>query len=205
MARTPVEEDRVPFDWETRFANDDTPWERGGIHPAFEDWRAARLFDAGDRVFIPGCGRAPEPEAFARLGLEVTGLDVANRAVSWQQRRFEEAGLTGTFLVADALTWRPDTPFDLYYEQTFLAALPPRLRGEYEQAAFEQLKPGGNLLALFMQKEEPGGPPYGCPIEAMRELFGPDRWQWPEEELRAYPHPGLEEKAEIAAVLTRKP
>lgn len=201
---TPVEEDRVPMDWETRFAHDDTPWERGGLHPAFEDWRAAGLYETGARVFVPGCGRSAEPEALARLGLEVTGLDVSQTAIAWQRRRFEEAGLTGTFLVADALTWRPETPFDLYYEQTFLCAIPPRLRPEYEEAAFEQLKPGGRLLALFMQKAERGGPPYGCGIEAMRALFGEARWQWPDGELPAWPYPGLGDKAERSAVLVRK-
>lgn len=204
MSRTPVEEDRVPVDWETRFANDDTPWERGALHPAFEHWRAQGLFEAGARVFVPGCGRSPEPEALARLGLHVTGLDLSGRAVAWQRKRFADAGLTGDFLVADALTFRPETPFDLYYEQTFLCAIPPRLRGEYEEAAFEQLGPGGRLLALFMQKAEPGGPPYGCDIEAMRALFPESRWRWPEGELPAWPHPGLEAKAERSAVLVRR-
>jgi len=201
---TPVEEDRVPFDWETRFANDDTPWERGALHPAFEDWRAQGLFRTGASVVVPGCGRALEPEAFARLGLHVTGLDVSERAIAWQRRRFAKAGLTGRFRVADALTWRPDDPFDLYYEQTFLCAIAPRLRREYEQAAFEQLKPGGRLLALFMQKDERGGPPYGCDLDAMRALFSDARWQWPDTPLPAYPHPSLGDKAERAAVLVRR-
>ena len=205
MTKTsPVEEDRVPFDWETRFANDDTPWERGAVHPAFEYWRGQGHFEAGLRVFVPGCGRSAEPEAFARLGLHVTGMDVAQSAIAWQEKRFAEAGLSGTFLEENALTWHPETPFDLFYEQTFLCAIHPHQREAYERAAYDQIRPGGKLLALFMQKEERGGPPYGCDLAAMHELFAPQRWDWPDGELPAFPHPRLGDKAERGAVLVRK-
>lgn len=200
----PADKDRTPFDWEARFRQNDTPWERSGLHPAFHDWAKAGLFKPGLRVFIPGCGRAPEPEAFARLGLEVTGLDVSESAIAWQRQRFAEAGLEGRFLVEDALAWRPQTPFDLYYEQTFLCAIAPRQRETYEQAAFEQLRPGGLLLALFMQNAERGGPPYGCGLDVMTALFPATRWIWPQAEPVAWPHPSLGGKAELAAVLERR-
>ncbi|PWE17274.1 thiopurine S-methyltransferase [Marinicauda salina] len=204
MAETEREEGRTGVDWEQRFRDDHAPWERKRLHPAFEMWRDAGLFPAGASVFLPGCGRSPEPLAFAKLGLKVTCLDVAPTALAWQRAQFEAAGLTAEFVEADGLAWRPETPFDLYYEQTFLCAISPTLRADYERAAYEQLRAGGKLLALFMQKKERGGPPYGCDMEDMGALFSADRWDWPDGEFPEVPHPDLADLRELAAVLVRR-
>lgn len=194
----------APMDWQAKFEANEAPWERGGLHPAFGHWRRMGLLEPGRTILVPGCGRAPEPQALARAGLAVTGIDIAPAAIDWQRRRFAETGLAGAFHLADGLDWRPDAPFDLYWEQTFLCAISPKLREAYERAAFDQIRPGGVLLALFMQKSEPGGPPYGCPVPAMRELFPDDRWVWPEDAPAAFPHPGLNRKAELAEPLVRR-
>jgi cyclopropane fatty-acyl-phospholipid synthase-like methyltransferase len=193
------------LDWEARFRAGDAPWERPGVHPALTDWADAGAFSAGESMLVPGCGRGAEPEAFARLGLDVTGVDMAPSAIDWQRARIAQENLTGHFLTADALAYRPDTPFDAVWEQTFLCAIHPRLRADWEAMAHASLKPGGSLFALFMQKDEPGGPPYGCDLGAMRTLLPDTRWIWPDGALIAYPHPGLSEKAELAARLIRRP
>ena len=196
--------DRTPMDWEQRFRDETTPWERPGLHPAFEAWRDAGDFESVDRIIVPGCGRAPELKAFAALGKSAIGADLSATALAWQKRQLDADGLTADLIEADILLWRPDAPLDGVYEQTFLCAIPPRLREEYEHAVHAWLKPGGKLFALFMQKEEMGGPPYGCSIPAMRELFPDDRWNWPDGELVPYPHPSLNGKPELATILTRR-
>ncbi|KAA5805349.1 methyltransferase domain-containing protein [Alkalicaulis satelles] len=201
MSQTPASDGP---DWEARFRDSDAPWERPGVHPALTDWAQDGAFDRRWRMLVPGCGRGTEPEAFARLGLSVTGVDMAPTAIAWQQARFDAAGLTGALLAADALAYRPDAPFDALWEQTFLCAIHPRLRPDWEMMAHACLKPGGVLFALFMQKDEPGGPPYGCGLDAMRQLLPGQRWIWPEGELKAYPHPGLNAKPELAARLIRR-
>jgi methyl halide transferase len=193
----------APVDWESRFRADDAPWEREGLHPAFAHWSAAGLLTPGASILVPGCGRGEEPLALARAGLKVTTIDIAPSAIAWQRARFADAGLEGEVVLANGLGWRPGTPFDLYWEQTFLCAISPKLRAAYERAARAQLRPGGVLLALFMQKDEPGGPPYGCALPAMRELFTADRWRWPEGEPPAFPHPGLSGKPELGVPLVR--
>ncbi|HCY56905.1 MAG TPA: thiopurine S-methyltransferase, partial [Oceanicaulis sp.] len=117
---------------------------------------------------------------------------------------FAEAGLTAHLEAGDALAYRPEAPFDLYWEQTFLCAIPPKLREAYEAGAHAQIRPRGVLLALFMQKEEMGGPPYGCGLPAMRTLFPDSRWNWPAGEPMAFPHPGLNAKKELAVALVRR-
>jgi methyl halide transferase len=195
---------RSPMDWEQRFADNTTPWERPGLHPAFEHWRDADAFDAVSHVIVPGCGRSPELKAFAALGKSAIGADLSPTALTWQKASLAQDGLNAELIEADILLWRPDAPLDAVYEQTFLCAIPPRLRVEYETAVFDWLKPGGQLFALFMQKDEPGGPPYGCAIPAMQELFPAERWDWPAAEPIAYPHPSLNGKPELAVILMRR-
>ncbi|MEO1038279.1 MAG: methyltransferase domain-containing protein [Pseudomonadota bacterium] len=191
-------------DWEARFRADDAPWERAGLHPAFQAWAEAGVLSDGARIFIPGCGRGAEVVEAARLGLDVAALDLSGTAIAWQGEHLDQAGLKAELVVGDGLAWRPTEPFDLVYEQTFLCAIQPGQRGDYEAMAQAVLRPGGKLLALFMQKQERGGPPYGCDLDAMRALFAPTRWSWPDVEPRAFPHPGLDDLAELAIVLTRR-
>lgn len=192
------------MDWDARFRADDAPWERKGLHPAFAHWQSLGLLQARKSIYVPGCGRGEEPLALAKAGLHVTAIDLSPTAIDWQKARFAEAGLSAYLEAGDALAFRPDTPFDLYWEQTFLCAIPPKMRETYEAAAHAQLRPGGVLLALFMQKEEMGGPPYGCALPAMRALFPDTRWQWPDDEPTAFPHPGLNGKAELGVALARR-
>jgi len=192
------------MDWDQRFRDDTTPWERPGLHPAFEDWRAKGAFNDLERVIVPGCGRSPELKAFAVLGKAAIGADLSATALDWQRENLATDNLKAELIEGDVLLWRPETPLDGIYEQTFLCAIPPQLRSEYEQTVHDWLKPGGKLFALFMQKEEMGGPPYGCAIPAMQKLFPASRWEWPETDPRAYPHPSLNGKPELAAILTRR-
>jgi len=197
-------ETRSALDWEARFAADTTPWERPGLHPAFVDWQASGDFSGLGSVIVPGCGRAPEVAAFADAGIPTIGADLSPTAINWQRKRLDECELTATLFEGDVLAWRPDAPLDGVYEQTFLCAIPPKLRPEYEQTIHAWLKPGGKLFALFMQKEERGGPPYGCDMDAMRELFSDTRWSWPDTDPTPYPHPSLNGKPELATILTRR-
>lgn len=115
----------------------------------------------------------------------------------------KDADLAANLVRADALTWRPGAPADLIYEQTFLCAIHPRARAAYEEAVHAWLKPGGRLLALFMQKAELGGPPYSCALDAMRTLFPDDRWIWPDDEPLRVEHHELD-LAEIAIALEKR-
>jgi len=201
-------EDTAPrqtgLDWDQRFIQDDAPWERQGVHPALSDWKSSGQLDAGQSIYIPGCGRSEEPLALAQMGLIVTALDLSPTAIQWQQEVFQSADQSGELVVGDGLNWRPATPFDRLYEQTFLCAIHPDQRKAYEAMAHDVLKPGGKLLALFMQKRERGGPPFHCDLSDMRLLFSEDRWAWSDPGPR-YSHPHLSDSSlyEQSVVLTR--
>ncbi len=204
-------ENRTAVDWEARFRNEDTPWERPGLHPAARAWLEDGVLAPGHSVIVPGCGRCPEVAAFARAGLTVTAADLSDTAIAWQRAELQAETLPCDYFAGDILRsgdqrWYPDQPVDRVYDQTFLCAIHPRLRELYADAlANLWLKPGGQFLALFMQKDERGGPPFGCPLDAMRSLFRESHWVWPDPaDMQAWPHPNLNGKPELAAVLTRR-
>lgn len=205
MAQTHTDPIRDPLDWDDRFRRNETPWERPGLHPALSDWIAMGEFKQGERGIIPGCGRAPELSHLVGLGVQMTGIDLSQTAIDWQIEQHETSGLNANLLAADVLEHIPEMPLDFVCEQTFLCAIPPNLRERYEAAASSWLRPGGRFYALFMQKSERGGPPYACPIDAMRDLFPASRWTWPEDtDFAAHPHPSLDGKPELAGILIRK-
>ncbi|PHR58032.1 MAG: thiopurine S-methyltransferase [Robiginitomaculum sp.] len=188
--------------WEGRYHDKSTRWERDDINGALDEWLTSQQLQPG-RILIPGCGRAAEPFYLAERGFEVVALDFAPSAIKHQQQRLHsyENPPSVRFEQVDVMNWRAAAPFDAIYEQTCLCALNPGQRQDYAAQLHGWLKPGGKLFALFMQTNREGGPPFHCPMDEMRQLFGPAKWQWPD-------HDGLRSdhsnnKVEIGMVLTR--
>lgn len=193
----------MPLDWERKFQDGDTPWELSGFHQALLDFAKSGVLGGAPRVLVPGCGRGKEVAVLAQFGCRVTAVDIAPSAVVWQKNHLEGLGLEANVIEADGLTFRPETPADAIYEQTFLCAIEPGQRADYARMALESLRPGGALLALFMQKkDQEGGPPYHCATEDMRALFPDSQWIWPEN-LIDYPR-GDEALTEMGGILTKR-
>lgn len=192
--------------WQQRFESKDTPWDRRAPHPQLLRWLAEGVIAPGMSIAVPGCGSGHELRALGEAGVAATGLDYAPAAVAIARDRLGE--LPGTVEQADVLQWQPPAPLDLVYEQTCLCALHPDHWHTYADQLHAWIKPGGRLLALFMQarRESAGegvveGPPYHGDINAMRALFPASRWQWP---APAYPAVAHERGwFELAVVLTR--
>jgi methyl halide transferase len=167
----------LSVDWEQRYRDGTTRWERGGLNPAYLAWRASGLLSPC-RILIPGAGRSPEPEAMARDMFSVTVVDAAQSAIDFQRPRLEVLG--GEVLQGDLLAWQPERPFDAIYDQTCLCALPPAIWTQYAARQAEWVLPGGALFALFMQTGQEGGPPFHCDMALMRRLYRERIWSWPE-------------------------
>lgn len=186
--------------WEEKYRAKSIPWDRGTASPALLDWLEDGTLPPG-RVLIPGCGRGHEALELARRGFQVTALDIAPTALEHLAAELAAAGVEAERVCADALIWQPSQPFDAIYEQTCLCALDPEHWAAYEQQLFGWLRPGGQLFALFMQVDRPGGPPFNCALRDMHALFDAAHWQWPQGEPRRVVHP--DNIFELAAVLTR--
>ncbi|RQO53616.1 thiopurine S-methyltransferase [Paucibacter sp. KBW04] len=193
--------------WQEKFTSGQTPWDRGSAHPQLQLWLAAGLIPPQAQVLVPGCGRGHELVALGQAGIAALGLDYTPAAV--ELARANLGALPGRVELADVLQWQSPAPQDIVYEQTCLCALHPDHWQRYAQQIHRWLKPGGLLLALFMQARresaEQGvveGPPYHCDINAMRALFPSELWDWPAPPYTAQGH----ERgwAELAVVLRKR-
>lgn len=164
-------------DWEKRFQQGETPWQRGELHPTFQEWIDTG-FMVPSRILVPGCGMSLEVAALAERGFEVVAIDMSETAISQQKHMLKAHGLPVEAVVCDMFDWQPEKPFDLIYEQTCLCAIEPRQRIAYEKKLYSWLKPEGQVFAQFMQTGKQGGPPYDCDLDAMCKLFKPTRWRW---------------------------
>lgn len=141
------------------------------------------------RVLVPGCGRGHEVVELASRGFEVVALDIAPTALEALEQDLRPCKLEAELVVADALTWMPHQGFDLIYEQTCFCALDPVHWPTYAQQLARWLKPGGRLLAAFMQTGAEGGPPYHCDLEVMRGHLPESVWEWPQGAPAKVAHP----------------
>lgn len=189
-------------DWQRRYDENSTRWERGSLNPAFGYWQKQGAFAGIASVIVPGCGRSPEPLAFANMGANVTALDFAPTAVTFQKDAFVNAGLEAQIEAADVLKWQPRQPVDAIYDQTCLCALTPAVWPDYTDQLYRWLKPGGRAFMLFMQTGKEGGPPFHCALSHMREIFDETHWQWPDEPPQETDHSN--EKVELGVILTRR-
>ncbi|MDC8784558.1 methyltransferase domain-containing protein [Roseateles koreensis] len=196
-----------PDFWQERFTQGETPWDRGAPHPQLLHWLAAGLIQPGMRVLIPGCGRGHELVALGHQNIAALGLDYTPAAVALA--RAQLGSLPGAVALADVLEWQPPEALDIVYEQTCLCALHPDHWQRYAAQIHAWLKPGGQLLALFMQarRDSAGtgvveGPPYHCDINAMRALFPAALWHWPAPPYVSQAH--ARGWNELAVVLTRR-
>lgn len=196
--------------WKERFATGTLPWDRGEPNPQLAQWLADRTLAPGMRVIVPGCGQGWEVAALAAAGIEVTGIDFATGALAMCRQLLERAGARAQLVDADVLHWTPDAPVDAVFEQTCLCALYPDFWLRYAAQLHAWLKPGGKLLALFLQalRAEAAhgfidGPPYHCDINAMRALFPATQWEWPKPPYPQVVNTGIE-RTELAVVLIRK-
>jgi len=174
-------------EWESRYQNGETGWDRGGTSPALAHWLTHGL-RAPARVLIPGCGLGHEVIMLARMGFSVTAIDIAPSAVAHLKRELAKVDLRAKVMLGDLFAYTSDKPFDAVYEQTCLCAIRPEQREAYEKQLYAWLKPGGRLLALFMQTGAEGGPPFHCAVEDMQHLFPASRWKWPDAEAQSVPH-----------------
>jgi methyl halide transferase len=164
------------IDWDARYVAGDTPWDKGGAHPALLA-RLKNLRMTG-RVLVPGCGAGHDVRAIAAGGAAfVLGLDVAPSALNLA-RSFPKAEnefyQEGDFLTGNAV---PPGSFDVLFEHTCLCAIPPERRADYVRAAATALRDGGLLLAVFFTNPEnpnPDSPPFRCDLAEMTLLFSKD-------------------------------
>lgn len=156
--------------WSERFAQQFTPWDRGGVPAALRQFvaRSPRPYV----TLIPGCGTAYEVAFLSEAGWDVTAIDFSPAAVEAARtmlgRRSERV------VEADFFNFVPSRPVELIYERAFLCALPRRLWPAVAARWATLLAPGGLLAGFFYFDDAPKGPPFGIDAAELETLLSPN-------------------------------
>ena len=158
-------------EWEKRYLEADTPWDKGEPAPGLIDWLQKKTLKEDARVLVPGCGRGHDASAWADAGYETTGMDLSDLALSGAREKYESLPNLA-FFPGNFLEDKPQEPYDLIFEHTLYCAIDPIRRDEYAQALNHWLKPGGYFLAIhFVFPLSKEGPPFGASKDEIIKRF----------------------------------
>ena len=157
-----------PDFWSERFEHAFTPWDKGGVPLALQDYikRSAPAV-----TLIPGCGVGHEVACFAHAGWDVTAIDFSEAAVRAAQAVL--GPLRSRVVEADFFKFEPVTPVGLIYERAFFCALPPAMRPAVVARWAALLAPGATLAGFFFFGDSPKGPPFGIDNSVLEQLLLP--------------------------------
>ncbi|WP_225984582.1 methyltransferase domain-containing protein [Noviherbaspirillum aerium] len=155
--------------WSERFEKQFTPWDRGGVPQALQDFVARSPQPLA--TLIPGCGTGYEVAFLAEAGWDVTAIDFSEAAVA--AARAATGKWADRILTADFFTFMPEHPPQLIYERAFLCALPPERWPAIVQRWSELLAPGALLAGFFYYDKTPKGPPFGAAEDELHRLLAP--------------------------------
>lgn len=158
-----------PDFWSERLQQNHTPWDRGAVPLALQDYVARH--PEPRHVLIPGCGSGHEVAYLSAAGWEVSAIDFSAAAVGaaraalgpWAERVQQ----------ADFFSFVPATPLQMIYERAFFCALPRRLWPALASHWAELLPAGGLLVGFFYFDQAPKGPPFGASPQQLGELLTP--------------------------------
>ncbi|WP_435892579.1 methyltransferase domain-containing protein [Oceaniferula spumae] len=162
-------------DWNQRYVEGDTPWDKGTYTPALLEIFAKQLIPTGAEVLVPGCGFGHDARAIADAGYSATGMDIADSAVKGARLAHQDAeGLE--FIQANLfdLELPKQKRYGAIWEHTCYCAILPEQRPAYVEAVSNLLEENGLLVGVFFTNTEmpPGeGPPFETSAEEVRSLF----------------------------------
>jgi SAM-dependent methyltransferase len=130
------------------------PWEIGRPQHAF--LRLAQQGVLRGQVLDIGCGTGEHVLMCAGLGLEATGLDLADRALRVAQEKADRRGLTAQFLHHDARRLAAlRERFDTVLDSGLFHMLAPAERAAFADDLHAVLRPGGRYFMLCFSDREP--------------------------------------------------
>ncbi len=126
----------------------ESSYERFGYKGPLFDWMASL---PGKRLLEIGCGLGNDLCALARRGLDVTGIDIAPKAVEMTRRHLEVRGLPGRAEVqnCESLTLDNET-FDVVYSSGVIQHTAD-IQAAVDEI-FRVLKPGGTLVIVLYHR-----------------------------------------------------
>lgn len=155
------------MDWNSRYLDADTPWDKGAPSPIIEELMAKlpQFFQAGSKVLIPGCGRGHDSQPFLKENMLVTGLDISSEALADAAKVYGEN--ENIRWITDDIFHMPDDQlehYDIIWEHTCYCAIQPALRQDYVHSMLSLLKPNAYFIGTFFTET-------GIPIEQGPPFF----------------------------------
>ena len=122
------------------------------------------------RVLEIGCGEGGNLLPFARLGCDVTGMDLAAGKIENAKEFFRENGAEGAFFYADFFEFPlQDKPFDLILVHDVVEHIAPEDKQRFLERVREFLAPGGVTFFAFPAWQMPfGGHQQNCTRKPLR-------------------------------------
>ena len=159
-------------DWEQAYKTGNTPWDKGSASPPLLEYLESHRMEG--RVLVPGCGTGHDAVVLAESGAEVTGMDIAPRALEMARKQRLQAKVRwveGDFLDRGQVE---AGYYDWVVEHTCLCAIEPWQREAYVKSLQHALKPGGHYWAVFfcvVSDYDGSGPPHPIVSDEIDRLF----------------------------------
>jgi len=165
------------LEWQRRYEQDDTPWDKGAPAPALVTFLHEKQISG--RVLVPGCGRGHEVRVLGtQLNTSVVGLDISTDAIAQAKELSSQSTPDAhvSFIVGDffKLPSKLKRSFDWLVEHTYFCAIEPDQRPDYVLAASSALRTGGRIFGIFyLNPDTESGPPFAVSKKELTELFDP--------------------------------
>ncbi|MCX4243877.1 class I SAM-dependent methyltransferase [Paraliomyxa miuraensis] len=150
-------------DWDAHYATDDLPWDTGEPDP-----HLVALVEGGTlapcRVLEVGCGTGTNALWLCERGFEVTGIDVASRAIAKAEQKARVAGTRVEFATVDFLHAQvPGGDYELVFDRGVFHVFDDASdQARFAERVASVLRPQGRWLSLAGSTEGPPrdhGPP----------------------------------------------
>jgi len=165
------------LEWQRRYEQEDTPWDKGTPAPALTQFLHEKQISG--RVLVPGCGRGHEVRALGtQPDIAVVGLDLSATAIV-QAKELSSPTIPDadvSFIVGDFfnLPAKLKRSFDWVVEHTCFCAIAPDRRPDYALAASAALRTGGKIFGIFyLNPDTESGPPFAVSKEELSKLLDP--------------------------------
>jgi ubiquinone/menaquinone biosynthesis C-methylase UbiE len=170
-----IKREEINLDWD-EFYKGTPAWDVGRPQPAFEALIKSGEIKPGRALDI-GCGRGENAIMLAMNGCDVTGIDLAETAISDAKARAAEQHVNVNFVVGDVLKldqYFKESEFDVIIDSFLFHTIEDEERPLFARQVYKVLKPGGKYFMLCFSDKDPGGPgPRRISKAEIKDTFAP--------------------------------
>ena len=159
-------------DWDETYRQGQTPWDSGRTCSELFKILEEEVISRGQALDL-GCGTATNAIYLARMGFDVTGVDISQVAIDRAKEKAEAAGLSILFMIAKLpARFLPGKVFNFVFDRGCFHTINKDDRPGYIDMLKEITREGSIYLMLCGNAKEPRTPgPPTMTEEEIRETF----------------------------------